>query len=269
MPVEPSELIIHTEGPSDAPVLVLLHGFMDDHTVWAEAVARWSGYRIVAPDARGHGSSPRLAPEEATPTAAPALIRDTVATVDSLSAQGFSCIALVGHSMGAGMAAAAAAQRPDLVSALVLEDPAWLTAERVRGWRDAHVAQEWAQEWRADEAAALAAAAEEHPSWPVEWLRPWGAAKTRIDPQLKHTGQIVDRAPWPELAASLRCPTLVLTGDRPDNTIDDASIEIIRESGNEALEVVRVQQAGHYVRRDNPGGYHQVVDPFLAQHLVR
>lgn len=58
----PAPLARHLAGPLDddaAPVLVLSHGITDSAACWAEAVDRWSaaGYRIVALDARGHGTA--------------------------------------------------------------------------------------------------------------------------------------------------------------------------------------------------------------------
>src|SRR5664279_2944588 len=56
-------LRVHELGREDGPTLVLLHGLSDSGLCWPDAVRRWRhGYRIVAPDARGHGESPRFDP---------------------------------------------------------------------------------------------------------------------------------------------------------------------------------------------------------------
>jgi len=55
------ELRVHELGRADGPTLVLLHGLSDSGLCWPDAVRRWRhDYRIVAPDARGHGESPRF-----------------------------------------------------------------------------------------------------------------------------------------------------------------------------------------------------------------
>ncbi|MDE9367740.1 alpha/beta hydrolase [Luteipulveratus sp. YIM 133132] len=267
MATAPDDLTVSViDGPG--PTLVLLHGFLDAGSVWADAVRRWSAYRLLVPDARGHGTSARLTPEQAKPTAAPVMIEDVVRLLEAVVAQHGSKVALVGHSMGAGVAAGVGAARPDLVDALVLEDPAWMPPERARGWRDVHPAQEWAQEFRDDFDATLAAAHAEHPTWPADLRRDWGRAKTRIDPLLKHTGQCVARTPWTETAAALTVPTLLVTGDQPDSTVDRVSVEMLEAVANPQIVVHEVTDAGHYVRLDNPVGYHEVVDPFLAETLA-
>ncbi|MEU0564908.1 alpha/beta hydrolase [Nonomuraea sp. NPDC005983] len=54
------KLQLHTWGTGERVVL-LIHGLTDDHTTWwrvGSAIAD-RGYRVVAPDLRGHGISPR------------------------------------------------------------------------------------------------------------------------------------------------------------------------------------------------------------------
>lgn len=49
-------LAVHEYGDPDGPVLLLLHGITDSGRCFADAVERLgSSYRIVAPDALGHG----------------------------------------------------------------------------------------------------------------------------------------------------------------------------------------------------------------------
>src|SRR3546814_5611391 len=51
------------ENP-DGPVVLLVHGWEDDHLSWAPLIDRLvaAGYRVLAPDLPGHGRSPaRLA----------------------------------------------------------------------------------------------------------------------------------------------------------------------------------------------------------------
>jgi pimeloyl-ACP methyl ester carboxylesterase len=79
----------------------------------AEAIA--GRLRLVAPDARGHGSS--TAPQAGY---APAdFIADALAVMD---ATGLTRPVVVGHSMGGGHALALAAAHPDRVAALALVD---------------------------------------------------------------------------------------------------------------------------------------------------
>lgn len=122
-------LRLHVEehGPSGATPVVMLHGITMSHRSWDWAVSAFgAGHRIVRPDARGHGLSDR----------APGCylldgyVRDAIEVVEQVV--GGPCV-LVGHSLGGVTAAAVAQQRPDLVSSLLLEDPALGLARPVDG----------------------------------------------------------------------------------------------------------------------------------------
>jgi pimeloyl-ACP methyl ester carboxylesterase len=96
------------------PTVVFIHGAGMDHTVWA-LQTRWfahHGRNVLAVDLPGHGRS-----------AGPAL-RDIAAMADcvlaALDTVGAKRAALVGHSMGALVALAAAGRAPDRVAGLAL-----------------------------------------------------------------------------------------------------------------------------------------------------
>jgi hypothetical protein len=102
----------------DRPILVVFHGNAGNRggTVakYERAVA-W-GCGLVLTDYRGYGGNPGRPTE-------PGLIRDGLAVVDALTAQGVAPARLVlhGESLGSGVATAVAAQRP--VGGLILEAP--------------------------------------------------------------------------------------------------------------------------------------------------
>ena len=106
-------------GHSDKPAVVLLHGITDSGLCWTPvAHALESDYDVIMVDARGHGKSD--APPSGYATADHAA--DILGLLDALALERPS---LLGHSMGASNAAAAAASAPGRVSCLVLEDPPW------------------------------------------------------------------------------------------------------------------------------------------------
>jgi pimeloyl-ACP methyl ester carboxylesterase len=95
------------------PAVVFVHGAGMDHTVWALQTRwfAWHGYGVLAVDLPGHGRSEGPALET---------IEEMSAWVRRLIAgSGAKKISLVGHSMGAFVALAAAADNPD-VAALAL-----------------------------------------------------------------------------------------------------------------------------------------------------
>lgn len=104
------------DGPASAPVVLLLHALGQSSADWAgvsDALVR-EGYRVVAPDFRGHsrsGPSPAYSFE---------IFRDDVVAL--LSHLRVARAAVVGHSMGGTVAYLLAEQYPMLVSVLVFED---------------------------------------------------------------------------------------------------------------------------------------------------
>jgi pimeloyl-ACP methyl ester carboxylesterase len=96
---------------------VLLHGLGASGAVW-QGIGRLlhPQLRLVAPDLRGHGESDK--------PSAGYLPRDYVSDVSAmLGHESTSPVSLLGHSLGALVAALVAAERPELVSRLVLVDP--------------------------------------------------------------------------------------------------------------------------------------------------
>lgn len=98
-------------GPRDAPGLVLLHGGAVDGRMWARQIATLADrFRVVVPDARGHGAS-------GTPVDGYRPHEDVVALVEHLDVVPG---AVVGLSMGARVAGDLAVERPDLCGGVVL-----------------------------------------------------------------------------------------------------------------------------------------------------
>jgi esterase len=119
MQIDNSGVSLHVacDGPADGPTVVLLHGITSCTSTWDWLVpALADAHRVLRLDFRGHGSSDRSGSYHF-----PDYVSDAIAVCEQLC-PGPSV--LVGHSLGGGTAAAVAQQRPDLVRAVVLEDPA-------------------------------------------------------------------------------------------------------------------------------------------------
>ena len=140
----------------DAPDVLLLHGLGNYGRYWdffAEATA--GRLRLVAPDARGHGESPkdtRGTPEE--------FVHDVM---DVLRTMGLARPLVVGHSMGGLHATALALAHPERVRGLVIIDtgPGLGATFQVRALR---LTLERPDRF-ADEAAALAYLRETSPGY--------------------------------------------------------------------------------------------------------
>ena len=106
-----------SSGKANGPPLVLLHGLSRcgrDFATFTPSVA--SKWQLHAIDFRGHGRSGRVPGKYHVAD----YVRDAVAVVRTLATEP---VVVVGHSLGALVAAAVAAAEPEGVRAVVLEDP--------------------------------------------------------------------------------------------------------------------------------------------------
>jgi acyl transferase domain-containing protein/pimeloyl-ACP methyl ester carboxylesterase/aryl carrier-like protein len=104
-------------GPADGHPVFILHGALDHGAAWEEVAMSLAGrgFRVLAPDQRGHGLSQHVGPEGSY------YLMDFLADADTLLRQvALAPVTLVGHSMGASLAAMLTAARPGAVSRLVL-----------------------------------------------------------------------------------------------------------------------------------------------------
>lgn len=111
---------VHPAQGEERGLVVAVPGMGDLRSTYrslAPALAA-AGHRVVTTDLRGHGDSDTGFAEHGDEATA----GDVVALVEALR-DGGQPVAVVGSSMAAGSAVLAAAQRPDLVDALVLLGP--------------------------------------------------------------------------------------------------------------------------------------------------
>lgn len=102
-------------GPADGAPLLAIHGITSSSRAFLALARRLPEARILAPDLRGRGRSRDLPASTG--------IRDHAADLARLlDSRSLGPIPVVGHSMGAFVAVALAAARPDLVSSLLLVD---------------------------------------------------------------------------------------------------------------------------------------------------
>lgn len=108
--------LAHRElGRPGEPPLVLLHGLTSDGDAWNEVAAHFADrHRILVPDLRGHGRSPRPG------TYSFELMRDDVLAF--LDERALPDATLIGHSLGGVIAYLLAADHPDRITRLVLEE---------------------------------------------------------------------------------------------------------------------------------------------------
>lgn len=106
---------VRDAGPSDGPVVVLLHGFPQHNDSWDAVIERLvaQGYRCLAPNQRGYSAGAR--PTRRRDYRTSALVADVGALIDASGAQR---VHLVGHDWGALVAWAVAADMPERLATL-------------------------------------------------------------------------------------------------------------------------------------------------------
>ncbi len=114
VPVAGGDLFVARWG--SGPPVIAIHGITASHAAWSWVADRVAGnVTFIAPDLRGRGASNGLP----GPYGMAAHAADLVAVLDQLKV---TQAVVVGHSMGAWVAATLAARYPDRVSSLILVD---------------------------------------------------------------------------------------------------------------------------------------------------
>jgi esterase len=110
-------LHVEIDGPGDGPPVLVLHGITSCTATWDWLVPLVAAtHRMVRLDFRGHGDSDRT-PGAYRPSG---YVADATAVCEALFD---GPCTVIGHSLGGVTALGLAQTRPDLVDALVLEDP--------------------------------------------------------------------------------------------------------------------------------------------------
>ena len=104
-------------GPTDGPVVVLLHGFPEFWYAWHKQIEPLAaaGFRVIVPDLRGYNLSSK--PWGVASYALEELVSDVVAIPDHLGQQK---IFLAGHDWGAAVAWSAALTHPKRIAKLAV-----------------------------------------------------------------------------------------------------------------------------------------------------
>lgn len=122
-------LSCHYLDEGEGQPVLLLHGFTSDTFTWRPVVPLLaSRFRVIAVDLPGHGLSDKPPGFDYT---IPGFAAWVLAFMDAL---GIARPAIIGNSMGGGIAHTLAATRPDRVRAVVLEDAVGYQPARERFW---------------------------------------------------------------------------------------------------------------------------------------
>jgi pimeloyl-ACP methyl ester carboxylesterase len=114
-------LNVAESGPSDGPLLILLHGFPESWYGWRHQITPLAeaGYRVLAPDQRGYGASDK--PRGVAAYALDTLTADVVGLIDAYQREKAT---VIGHDWGGVVAWAAIARHPSRFDrAVILNAP--------------------------------------------------------------------------------------------------------------------------------------------------
>jgi 3-oxoadipate enol-lactonase len=213
-------LMYRAAGDPAAPPVLLLHALGERSSSWDRVAIELSDtYRVYAPDLRGHGRS------DWPGTYSFESMRDDMAGF--LDVLAIERAAVVGHSMGAGVAGMLAQHQPGRVAALVLEEPPPLPPLPER---------------------AMPARPEGRLSFDWAVVRAITAERNRPD------------APWWDRLTAITAPTLVIGGG-PSSHLPQTQIERLAAQLPGAQHVVI--DGGHNVHSSCPRQFIGAVRRFL------
>ena len=260
----PGGRIHYARGGQGEPPVLLAHGATEDGQCFPRVAAALAARHVVVmPDARGHG--------ESTPPPADwdyAMQGDDLAAV--IAALGLERPVVVGHSMGCGAALHLAAQHPDLVRALVLEDPGpW--------WRpvtDTAALRAYAEQSRVRNLARRTQTQEEaerdlrarYPAWPDADVTTAATAKRRVHPDAFAVYALEYWAglDWASLLARVTCPVLLIHTDPESGGVLSAADAATFQQQVPQARIAYIPGSSHSIRRDRFPEYLAAVEGLLA-----
>ena len=253
------------EADAGDRVMICIHGIGSHAGWWRRNILQLAaqGYRVIAPDLPGHGFA---AASPGWPLTIDGYREFVIQLASTLAVE--DPVVLVGHSLGGHVASAAALQKPDLVSHLILVAPTGITAmgdDRLRATQ-----QRQSDLSREAIATKLRFAIADPELVTDDWVdedfrinNGPGAVRT-LQAVAAFLGSSLDEHVLGDALAELAksVPTLLIWGDA------DRSVPI--EVGRDAHEVVKAARfavlhgAAHVPHYELPADFAQVVRAFLG-----
>ena len=234
------------EWGARGPRALLIHGLTSSARSWWRLGAEMAraGYRVVAPDLRGHGDSPRGDDYLLASYATDVLALDREWDV------------VVGHSLGGAIAAVAQTIDRSFADRLVLEDPLLRLSEP-----ESFIA-EYTKPFEDPSAGAVLA---QYPRWHPQDARIKAEALEASSPEVvRHTA--LENQPWDvvPLTMELDCPTLLVAADPEENALVTPEIGEGIAAANPHITFRVLAGAGHSLHRDSYGEFWQVLHGHLS-----
>ncbi len=252
--VDGVQIAVSEQG--NGPPVLLLHGFPLSAGMWRETQSRLAdGWRLIAPDLRGHGHS-----DVASDASMERLAKDQIALLDALEIS--EPVVLVALSMGGYVALEMARRWPERLRALVLVDtragadsPDAAAARRDTAER---VLAEGSHFLATDMAGKLFATGA-----PAELVRSWTETMRRTPPAgiAAALRGMADRRDSLPVLEDWDRPLLVVVGEEDTITPPELAREMHRAVPGSRLEVI--PGAGHLPPVEQPDHFARVLRSFL------
>jgi pimeloyl-ACP methyl ester carboxylesterase len=257
--VDGSDLHVRVDGPwgADVSTVLFLHGLGSCADDWAAQVPVFSGrFRVIAPDLRGHGQSSRGRGRLD-------IARFAADVSRVLTTLGERRAHVVGLSLGGCVGLELALSEPERVRSLTLTNAfAKLAPSGPRG--ALRMAQRLALLCVAPMPVVAAHVARGlFPKPEQAALYRAAVARLGANPRRTYLASIAALAAFDVRArlGAVRCPTLVVVGDR-DRTVPRAASGVL--GGIPGARVLVVPDSGHATPHDQPDRFNRAVLDFLA-----
>ncbi|WP_286154984.1 alpha/beta hydrolase [Bacillus sp. FJAT-27264] len=240
-------------GGESEQILLMLHGAMANARTFSELGAKFSNWRVICLDQRGHGWSEHALQDEYS--------RDHYVTdvLNLIQTElGGQPVSILGHSLGGVNAYQFAARYPELVKAVIVEDigaeiQSDFSFANKLPYRSASL-----KELR-DSLINVGLRAIDYFSESVlEDEQGWGF---RTDLEGLQTTIAQVNGDWREDWLSSSCPILLIHG-RKSNFFDLPQAELM-EARRPNTKLAVFEECGHGVHSDDLNGFYQVMNAFL------
>lgn len=267
------------DGPTDAPLVLLLHGFAESHHMWRSQLLALAaaGYRAIAPNQRGYSPDARPDPAVTSNYQFDWLAADAM-NVAAACGHTSGRFHLVGHDWGASIAWALADRYPDRIASLtVLSRPhpnAFNNALQMPGGEQASRSRHHKAFLEPD---AVAQVLKQDARWLRErWAKssvPTAAAQEYLS-VLGNEAAMEAALAWYRARGAIRAPlgvvsvpVLYVWGDA-DDTVGRAAAEGTRDFVSGAYRFEILSGAGHFVVEQAPERINELLLAHLARHPV-
>ncbi|PAT40500.1 alpha/beta hydrolase [Vandammella animalimorsus] len=248
------------------PWLILIHGVLNDHSVWA-LQSRWfahHGWNVLAIDLPGHGRS--------AASEAPATVQQAADTIAALvQTLDDAPLALAGHSFGSLIALQAAAQLGARVHKLLLlgtaapmrVSPALLELSQNAPEKAMHLVNVFSRSTLAPPPSALGPG-----TWPYGMGMALGRRVLRSNPRenIFHKGFVAcdSYEGGPEAMAQVKAQVLILSGSQDQMTPARAAKPLVQaaQQAGVALQTASID-VGHNLMTEAPEATLQAMRSFL------